>query len=250
VSPDELIERVETLQGLLVAHATGTSADDAEYRQLRGELTGEPGLRMLPRFVRSCRNLSQFWGFIKAKFVHYQERRDFLWEEFRPVLDYLERQKRHPGLEDVSTTLGRFDQEGVRAVWERALERRTTDPEGAITLARTLLETVCKHVLDAESVEYPSDADLPKLYRLTATFLKLAPDQHTEQVFKQILGGCSAVIEGLGSVRNRLSDSHGKGKKAARPSPRHAELAVNLSGAMATFLVESYEACKAAARDG
>ncbi|MGD0462087.1 MAG: abortive infection family protein [Tepidisphaeraceae bacterium] len=43
---------------------------------------------------------------------------------------------------------------------------------------------------------------------------------------------------------NRLSDAHGRRKTAARPLARHAELAVNLAGAMATFLVATLEARK------
>jgi hypothetical protein len=63
-------------------------------------------------------------------------------------------------------------------------------------------------------------------------------------VFKQILGGCTAVVEGLGSLRNRLSDSHGKGKAPVKPATRHAELAVNLAGATATFLVATWKVRK------
>jgi hypothetical protein len=48
-------------------------------------------------------------------------------------------------------------------------------------------------------------------------------------------------VEGLGSVRNRLGDAHGQGKKAVRPAPRHAELAVNLAGVMVIFLVRTWE---------
>ncbi|CAO4132910.1 hypothetical protein OFEAOIEE_LOCUS633 [Methylorubrum extorquens] len=70
---------------------------------------------------------------------------------------------------------------------------------------------------------------------------KLAPDDHTEQVFKQILGSCQSVVESLGSLRNKLSDAHSPGPKRARPQPRHAELAVNLAGAMATFLVATWQ---------
>lgn len=109
-------------------------------------------------------------------------------------------------------------------------------------MARTLLESVCKHILDEMKVAYEDNADLPTLYRHTAHALNLAPSQHTEQVFKQILGGCTAVVEGLGSLRNRLSDSHGKGKGGAKPAPRHAELAVNLAGAVATFLLATWKA--------
>ena len=72
--------------------------------------------------------------------------------------------------------------------------------------------------------------------------LKLAPDDHSEQVFKQILGSCQSVVESLGALRNKLGDAHGGGPKKAKPAARHAELAVNLSGSMATFLVATWEA--------
>ena len=86
--------------------------------------------------------------------------------------------------------------------------------------------------------------DMNKLYRLTAEELRIAPSQHTEQVFKQILGGCTAVVEGLAALRNRLGDAHGKGKVGVRPAARHAELAVNLSGALAIYLLATHEARK------
>jgi Abortive infection C-terminus len=124
------------------------------------------------------------------------------------------------------------------------LERRASDPEGAITSARALLETVCKHVLDDLGIGYDESADLPKLYRLTSEALKVAPSQHTEHVFKQILGGCTAVVEGLGSLRNRLGDAHGGGRSRVKPAARHAQLAVNLAGAMTSFLVATWEARK------
>jgi len=109
-------------------------------------------------------------------------------------------------------------------------------------MARTLLESVCKHILDETSVQYDDNADINKLYRQTTEQLNLAPSRHTEQVFRQILGGCTAVVEGLGSLRNRLSDAHGKSKVGVRPEARHAELAVNLSGALAVYLLATWEA--------
>lgn len=42
-------------------------------------------------------------------------------------------------------------------------------------------------------------------------------------------------------MRNALGDAHGKGQASATPQIRHAELAVNLAGAMAVFLVQSWE---------
>ncbi len=60
----------------------------------------------------------------------------------------------------------------------------------------------------------------------------------------EILGGCSGIVNGLGSLRNKHGDAHGSGPKAIKPKPRHAELAVNLAGTMAIFLIETYEANK------
>lgn len=141
----------------------------------------------------------------------------------------------------ISATLLAFDPEHVHDRWTSALERRATDPAGAITLARTLLEDVCKWVLNEAGVGFKDGDDLPVLYRRLAKVLKLAPDDHTEQVFKQILGSCQSVVESLGSLRNKLSDAHSPGPKRARPQSRHAELAVNLAGAMATFLVATWQ---------
>jgi hypothetical protein len=106
------------------------------------------------------------------------------------------------------------------------------------------LESVCKHILDAAGTPYDDSADLPKLNSLTAKQLNLSPSQHTERLFKQILGGCQTVVEGVGALRNRHSDAHGKGSTGSKPAPRHAELAVNLSGTMAVFLLQTWEARK------
>lgn len=202
---------------------------------------------MIPQFVRTCRNLAQFWQFIKYKHQTYAERRNYLWNEFRPILDALECSGRAPSDLSVTTALERFDASHVQAAWAKALDRRSSDPEGAITSARTLIESVCKHILDEANTSYDDAADLPKLYRQTAEVLKLAPSQHTEQIFKQILGGCTSVVEGLGSLRNRLSDAHGKGRIGIKPAPRHAELAVNLSGTLANYLLATWEARNEAA---
>jgi hypothetical protein len=96
------------------------------------------------------------------------------------------------------------------------------------------------------NVDAGEQDDLPALYRKLSKAVQLAPDDHSEQVFKQILGNCQSVVESLGALRNKLGDAHGGGPKRARPAPRHAELAVNLAGSMATFLVATWEARKGA----
>lgn len=239
---NELYDQTESLQNLLISHATGGNEDDAEYLRLRQVVLAQPALEAyVPRFLRTCRNLSQFWQFIKFEYGRYAERRQYLWDQFSPLLEILERGGM-PADGVVSSALEAYDAAHVQAAWSKALDRRASDPEGAITIARTLLESVCKHILDESGAVYGDAPDLTKLYRQTAEQINLAPSQHTEQVFKQILGGCTAVVEGLGALRNRLSDSHGKGKVGVKPAARHAELAVNLAGALAVYLLATWEA--------
>ncbi|MGH2901830.1 MAG: abortive infection family protein, partial [Solirubrobacteraceae bacterium] len=126
--------------------------------------------------------------------------------------------------------------------WRRALVRRDADPDGAITAARSMLESVLKTVLDDRNQPYDEGTDLPKLFKLVQKELDLAPASQTEDQFRAILGACSTVVQGLGSSRNKVGDAHGQGRSGYRAAPRHAALAVNLAGAMAMFLVKTAEA--------
>lgn len=244
----DLLQDVESLKVMLVSHATGGAADPLEYKRLRQELIGNARIsKVLPRFVHTCRDPSEFWSFIKAKFSgtgSYDQRRAYLRAEFDPLLAMLETEARTPSDAGITATVKAVSSAYIQEIWHKALERRSTDPEGAITAARALLESVCKHILDAAATPYDDVADLPKLYSQTARQLNLSPSQHTEQLFKQILGGCQTVVEGVGALRNRYGDAHGKGANGPRPAPRHAELAVNLAGTMATFLLQTWEAKK------
>lgn len=234
--------KVETIQNLLIAIATSGSGDEKDYQSLRNELIDNAEIKnFLPDFIQTNRTSAQFWQFIKFKFPTYAERRNYLWSEFMRVLTYLEAKQK--GIIDKATTktIEKFNQEYINSQWRKALDRKVEDPEGAITMCRTLIETTCKFILDSLNIIYKDDIELPKLYKLTAENLNLAPDQHTEQIFKQILGGCQTVVEGLGALRNKLSDSHGKKTSQTKPTSRHAELAVNLAGTMTTFLLETYQ---------
>ncbi len=240
--PKSAVERATMMEEILVASATGGSNDDDTYRFLRREFMADPVLKdLLPGFVCTYRNLSTFWPFIKNEASTYVERRQIIGEAFTPLMDHLEDTNTTPGDMIASDTLESFDPEGVREVWSKALTRRSTDPAGAITVARTLLETVAKRILDEMGEKYSRTDDLPKLYTCAAEALNLAPNQHTEEPIKMILGSAMNLVNGIGTLRNRLSDSHGRGGRLpVRPSPRHANLAVNTAGAIATFLVETY----------
>ncbi len=241
--PDAPLERAVMLQNMIIALSQNGGWDEAVYLQLRNEFMEGETRSLLPSFVRTSRDHGALWAHPKNVATgsgSWGVRRAHIYEAFQPLLDHLEGRNKAPADAAISEVLSSFDLEGVHRAWERALSRRDEDPESAITAARTLLETVCKRILDEAKQTYGDD-DLPKLYGKTAKVLNLSPSQHTEEVFRAILGGCHTVVQNLGTLRNRLGDAHGQGRNPVRPAPRHATLAVNLAGSMATFLVETWK---------
>jgi hypothetical protein len=140
----------------------------------------------------SSQEFGPFCWFIQLKFPNYTERRKFIWEEFSSLVDFAESGGEHPSDLVVSEALDLIDAEHVRIAWTKALKRRSTDPVGAITMARTLLESVCKHILDeAGESDDETIPDLNKLYKQTATLLTKA--QHEEVCSSNFLEGAQPL---------------------------------------------------------
>lgn len=122
-----------------------------------------------------------------------------------------------------------LDAGAVYGIWHKALERRHTDPEGAIAIAHSLLEKICRLVLEERGIAYSKALDLPVLMKMTVEQLSLAPTGASETAFKRMLGSAASVVDGLWS-------------RPAKPSAHHAQLAANIAGTAALFVVETWEA--------
>ena len=145
---DELLEEVEAFQKLLIDYSTGGDVKGEEYKRLRRDLLSNPKVKdELPEFIQNCRSLRQFWSFIKSESGNYEGRRRFIWSEFAPVLNKLEGGLESPADDPITEALASLDAGHVDRIWHKALERKEKDPEGAVTAARTLLESVCKTIL-------------------------------------------------------------------------------------------------------
>ena len=65
----------ETLKNMMTTCASGGSRESADYAARRQELMSHTETQAKqPRFVQTCRNLSEFWGFIQPKFPSYKQR--------------------------------------------------------------------------------------------------------------------------------------------------------------------------------
>lgn len=136
----EIQIEVETLKNIMLSKATGGVVDGREYRSLRDKLVKNDKVKsLLPKCVVTCLTIDEFWGHMKEVAGSYQGRRDYLRDEFNSILEYLESMAETPSDNIILTALdGKNGATFIQDAWSKALERRDSDPEGAITSARTL----------------------------------------------------------------------------------------------------------------
>src|SRR4051794_21150719 len=89
---ETILDKAIRFQNQLISFSAGGGFDggDPTYRELRRFFGARSDTRAgLPDFVRRCRDLGQFWGWIKYERSTYPERRTLLWDAFRPLINYL-----------------------------------------------------------------------------------------------------------------------------------------------------------------
>ena len=242
--PDDLFECALFLRNNIIGLTTQGGSESA-YKLARRRLIEDPASkRLLPDFVRfsnDAASVQSALSTVASGSGSWAKRRGHVTESFIPLLTYLES---GGGAADATITEGLdvYDAPAVQAFWAKALDRRTTDPDGAVTAASTLLEEVCKHIIEDSGGKWEAKWNVPKLYAEASKVLKLAPSQHQGELFKTILGNCQNVVQSIGSLRNKGGDAHAGGRLRVSFKPRHAALTVNLAGSMALFLIETWHA--------
>ena len=118
----------DTLIGLATQDDCGGTTDD--YIFLRKHFLSNPMTKnLLPQWIIFSRNAGKFWQFIKKEFAHYSERRTFIYKGMNSLLDYCETKQTLPAENSINEALQRFNATGIHFAWEKALERKVSDPE-------------------------------------------------------------------------------------------------------------------------
>lgn len=148
-----------------------------------------------------------------------------------------------------------FQMAGARGILERAggaiqirqqveaIEEAVHDrPAMVFDLAKALVETICKTILDELGVGYDNNFDAPKLLRETLIRLQLFPSGHespsdvTESI-KKTVNGLMTTVQGLCDLRTREGmASHGREAFSANLEPIQALLAASAADTVAGFL--------------
>tara|TARA_R110000744_G_scaffold379238_1_gene496820 strand:- start:237 stop:1115 length:879 start_codon:yes stop_codon:yes gene_type:complete len=107
------------------------------------------------------------------------------------------------------------------------------DTDLAIGTAKELLETTCKSILRQKGIEINTNWTLPQLLKATTNSLDFEPKEASdpekaEKAIKQILGGISSIVQGVGELRNGYGTGHGKDADFKGLEIKYAKLLVGV----------------------
>lgn len=129
-----------------------------------------------------------------------------------------------------------------------ALEAAIIDNSGlAFDLAKTLVESVCRKVLDERSIPYGVDDDLPTLFRVIRDNLPFLPPSVSGEVkarrsLERMLGGLSSAVHGICELRNQYGfASHGGGSTRPELDLTQALLAAETADTIVGFLYRVHQ---------
>jgi len=153
-----------------------------------------------------------------------------------------------PASRNLEQLLAERDWEAVHDEFTRALANVATSPADAVSAACNLLESVLKRFLEDEGHGLPLKKDVGGLWDASKRHLGLDPASMPETDMKAIVVGLATVARGIGALRTHASTAHGQGSKVYRLQPRHGQLAVNAAHTIATFVIETWDAKRAASQ--
>lgn len=163
---------------------------------------------------------------------------------FQKLIDEIASLPSHTILPNLSRVSAEWTLDTVERELQRALEGVDKDPEAAATAACSMLEGVCKSILEARSIEKPKSMDIKSLYRAAREPLGLAPDKdgvpnEIEADVRTVLSGLANVVQGIGALRTHSGTAHGRERGFRRLDPRIARLSVSTASAVSLFLIET-----------
>lgn len=114
------------------------------------------------------------------------------------------------------------------------------DYSGTITVARTLLEQITREIIIQQGKSFNDNDDIKALINKCLKSLDFDVSQmpnELKEIYGKINSGFSTISQGLGCMRNCMSDSH---SSTCIATENDAILAINVSRTMSSFLLNRY----------
>lgn len=182
------------------------------------------------------------WG---SSITRYDERYARIYQKCKVVMDRIE-----GGASAIAKTADnlkeKFSSEYMSQQIELMISMQSTNPTNAIGMAKELIESCCKTILEDLDIAWSKNDDVPQLTNKTMGALNLLPAnvQETDQgadAIKAVLGNLRAIPTKLAEIRNPFGSGHGKSASFHGLEERHAKLAVGSSITFVDFVWSAYE---------
>ena len=124
---------------------------------------------------------------------------------------------------------------------EKCMKRlHERDYTGTITVARTLLEQLTREIIIKQGKSFDDNDDIKTLVNKCLKSLDFDVSQMPDdlkEIYGKVNSGFSTISQGLGCMRNCMSDSH---SSTCIATENDAILAINVSRTMSSFLLNRY----------
>ncbi len=113
--------------------------------------------------------------------------------------------------------------------------------DSVITKCRTLLEEVLIFIIEQHNETPDTSGKISKLSGQCKVLLKMKQVREYDTRINEILGGLEKIINGIASLRNLNSDSHGVGSKRINIKKREAILIANSTKTYCEYLLSVFD---------
>ncbi|MCX7650973.1 MAG: abortive infection family protein [Flavobacteriales bacterium] len=121
---------------------------------------------------------------------------------------------------------------------------REKDYESAVTLARSLIETVFVYIIEVDTNnKYKSDGNIMKMFKDVFSIIDSNSGSQLSKFSKEILSGVVSIINGISAIRNTYGESHGKGPLQIHQKidESNAILVVNLAKSISEYFISKFQ---------
>lgn len=129
----------------------------------------------------------------------------------------------------------------INQISQKCMKRlHEMDFAGTITVARTLLEQLTREIIIKQGKSFDDNDDIKTLVNKCLKSLDFDISQmpnDLKEIYGKVNSGFSTISQGLGRMRNCMSDSH---SSTCIATENDAILAINVSRTMSSFLLNRY----------
>lgn len=220
-------------------------SEEPRYAELRKELLASGYLASEAKVILTRhRTLQNLWTRTLSEVSSYRGREDIVDAAFETTLTRME-QGSSPLVAIDDDLLHELDMDEAGRLWSKAVRRlqEDDDADGALTLTRTLLESVCKKILDAYGETYSGGDTTQNLCKRCLALIIPESTSGLEH-FKHFTRSILNIVEHISLYRATQSDAHGSSLEKEIET-HQAAYAVNMAGSTALFLIECYRTSRA-----